>query len=101
MKEARLIVPRHHQWQTVVEKRLTEAFGGFTLIFAHGGWKDKTGAFITEPVAVYDVAMDVTRDNRNKLMQIARETMVALNQEAVYVRLPSGDVLLVTRTMGQ
>lgn len=102
MKEARLIVPEfdkrvnhltrlHH----LTAAYLTQNFGGYTRFYATGGWVDRSGAIIKEPVVIFDVAMEDTTHNealmRGWAMFIAREA----DQSAVYLRHASGKVEFV------
>lgn len=66
MKLARLYIPKYPNYQVkLLEDRLIEAFGGYTLTssFGVGAWKNpETKAIVQEPVYVYDVVIDDEHD---------------------------------------
>jgi hypothetical protein len=76
-------------------RALAESFGGFTLTRGRGGWINADGKLYDEPVHVFDVAAEDNADSETKLEAIADWLKVAANQEAVYVRFPSGRVQIV------
>lgn len=105
-KEARLIVPtadnegnRLDDLATELEARLTETFGGFTRLFGIGGYRDKNGATIKEPVWVYDVAVPfnvaTAVETLDALYRLARLILEKGKQQSVYLRLPDGRVEFV------
>lgn len=100
MREARIVMPiagngvdaraadtAHDE----LRSQLCDAFGGFTQTYGVGGWVDDWKT-VTEPVAVYDVAMVNIDRNRIKLGNIALAAGEALGQKAVYIRYADGDV---------
>ncbi len=99
MREARLILPERDNdgnsltgVHEALQDRLCDAFGGFTLTYGKGGWKNDAGLLFREAVYIYDVAV---KDAGAGLRQIAQDLRVAARQEAVYLRLPTGDVVFV------
>lgn len=95
MKEARIVMPAGslHAHQIMAEQ-LIDAFGGYTSVAGSGGWDSGTEVS-TEPVVVYDVAMEDTDANVDRLGEIALDAARALRQKAVYIRRPDGEVLIL------
>lgn len=96
MREARIIMPLlnpQSMTHIYMQRELIEAFGGFTATSGYGGWKDSAGTNIRDEVMVYDIACDENRDRvYDQLFEIAMKAGRALNQQAVYIRYPNGDV---------
>ncbi len=98
MREARLILPENNNAGTpfkavheALQDRLCEAFGGFTLSYGRGGWKNDAGLLFREPVIIYDIAMETSESQTLRL--IARGLLNDTDQEAIYMRLPTGEVV--------
>lgn len=98
MREARLILPENDNTgaplkavHEALQDRLCEAFGGFTLSFGRGGWKNDAGLLFREPVMIYNIAME-TADSQT-LRFIARGLLKDTDQEAISLRLPTGEVV--------
>lgn len=105
MKEARIILPtvangnvrssaNVHQLLAV---DLAYRFGGYTAIKGSGGWLDReAGMLVTEEVTIYDVAV-ASHDARAAadLSDLALRAGRQLDQKAVYVRLPNGEVRII------
>jgi hypothetical protein len=78
-----------------LEVMLCERFGGFTRLDAFGGWRH-AGRTFREPMLVYDVALNSDMlDAVSELRSTAATAKRYLRQEAIYLRLPSGDVEFV------
>lgn len=95
MREARIIVPNkpeHHHVARELRHKLAHSFGGYTETIGYGGWVDPRGELIAEAVIVYDVAMADTAENVTAIRALADHVRVAARQQAVYLRLPSGNV---------
>lgn len=103
MRIASIILPTHdnggsplNDFHHALKSCLIDTFGGFTAITSEGGWRDgETGKIFCEPVIHYNVAMDVSADNRDKLESIARFYGHATGQIAVMVIHADGDVSFV------
>lgn len=100
MREARLVLPAADNAGTPLpnvhsglQRELASAFGGFTQTMGFGGWVDNDGKTISEPVAVYDVAIE--EDAIDTLRAIARRYCALAEQACVYLRLPTGSVEFV------
>jgi hypothetical protein len=119
--EARLILPAPENSPgrlavAGIERRLLEAFGGFTR---HGGtaaWRDRDGILAEGAALIYDVAVPlqvpvwdrsggIPREGgrawlgaMETLRGIARDAARALAQDCVYLRSPIGRVHLVAPT---
>lgn len=103
MREARMILVKNWDGFTTAaanaRHRLIREFGGVTEIVCVGHWQNPTtGAIEVEPVAVYDIAYEITRENDEKLYEIAQEYRKAAKQKEVYLRYGSGMVQMVSET---
>lgn len=83
MKLARLFIPKYPNVPVIaLERRLVDAFGGYTLYsFGVGVWKNPTGEIIQEPVYVYDVVIGASEND--SLSAILDEYKQEAEQEAV------------------
>jgi hypothetical protein len=101
LKEARIVMPHGDKASSItahntLRQRLAEAFGGFTCYRGEGGWVDRNGCLIRDDVTIYDIAIDDDRDAPYELIaRFAIEAGKALDQEAVYVRYPNGEVEII------
>lgn len=73
------------------------AFGGVTSVQAYGHWRNDRGAVVGEPVTQYTIAAPETQAAEIVLYSIATTAAALLNQDAVYIRFPSGAVRIVPR----
>lgn len=103
MREALLIVPTKdnsgHDLRYVRDMAvaaLVGHFGGCTVSFGRGHWTDDAGKVVSEPVYQLMAACEPTDTAASLLRSVARLVLFAAKQSAVYLRLPSGDVELVT-----
>jgi hypothetical protein len=98
MREAVIVLPVNfndgkpmaaaHNW---LRRKLSDTFGGFTAHEAVGGWS--TGGVVQiEPVVRYVVACPTDKQARVTLRLIAADLQRMGKQEAIYLRMPSGDV---------
>ena len=102
MREARVILPLFHRdggpipdVHEYFKRTLASTFGGFTSTTGQGGWvKADTGELFAEPVNVYDVAMVNTPENAETLRSLALKAGSLAGQYAMYIRLPSGEVVI-------
>lgn len=98
LREARIILTSDHSPEEL-ERRLLQAFGGFTKMSrAFGVWQSPSGEVYEEHVIVYDVAAEPTHENELKLRRLADWARVEYDQEAIYLRWPEGDVELIDGT---
>ena len=81
-----------HLW---LARQLAQSFGGFTLTNGHGAWTDADNNVITEPVAVYSIAMENSAFNAQRLRELAVETGKLLQQQAVFICLASGTAEII------
>jgi hypothetical protein len=97
MREARIIFPTEPlaRERTRFEHDLVSAFGGFTRTIGDGGWAGDDGKTVYETVSIYDIAMRDEFQDFGPLKNMAVEYGRRLEQEAVYVRYPSGDVEII------
>lgn len=58
-------------------------FGGFTEIFASGGWRDENGLLVLEPSRVIEVLTLDTEENRAKAAFLAAYIKELFNQSEV------------------
>lgn len=100
-REARLILPSETQHSarvpraqiTAIEKEIASEYGGYTETKGKGGYVMASGELKREAVVVLDIAMK--QRGAAKLERLAHKIAVELDQESVYVRLPSGKVEFV------
>jgi hypothetical protein len=102
MREARIILPKTDNRGlslAAIHSRLAldlvDTFGGATAADTHGLWRNGLGVLHVEDGTAYDVAVDDNPENVAKLRDIATAYGKAADQEAVYLRLPSGDVEII------
>jgi hypothetical protein len=109
-REARIILPAESDPAEIerIERRMVAIFGGFTRHAGHGAWRAPDGSVMQEAVFIYDVAVPafmagaVEDENRAwrgasaELRAIACEACNRLWQSCVYLRLPDGEVHLVS-----
>lgn len=99
MREAKIIVPDRSSdgryLPGYVRSRITlamlDAFGGYTENFARGAWRGPDQTF-SEPVSVYTIAMEPTKENDDKLKIIAEMVRALAEQESVYYVTADGEV---------
>ena len=98
MREARLIVPiNDNQGKSLdhvhaeIAECLVSEFGGLTEIEAKGMWFNDARLF-AENVYFYDVAMEVSKENEKKLVDIAMLAKKLAGQDAIYLRHANGYV---------
>lgn len=104
LREARIIIPLqdnkgielggvHSRFQNTV----VNVFGGFTQTFGNGGEKNRRGpANVIERVAIYDIAVDVDNPRTVHLLKaLARDAKASARQDAIYLRLATGEVINV------
>ena len=96
MELARLYVPKYpNQPVFELEKRLADAFNGYTLYsFGVGVWRDPSGNLVNEPVYVYDVVIKPECNDRATLEQILlkykedaaqTEVLYLVNNEPIFL----------------
>ena len=102
LREARIILPNADNdglpltmAHAGLARTLCATFGGLTAVPVRGMWVGPNGKLYDEPGTAYDVAADDTPANRAALIQIARDVGQRCQQEAMYVRFPSGDVTIL------
>jgi hypothetical protein len=109
-REARIILPMRADAEALaeIEARIIRAFGGFTSCVGTGAWRAPDGHADVEAIRVYDVAVPafmagaVEDENRAwhgaaaELRAVAREACNRLEQACIYLRLPDGEVHLIS-----
>lgn len=103
LKEARIILPKAKfceenlaRVKDELTRRLTAAFGGYTLVFeGQGGWTAPDGSAVHEGILIFDIAMEHHYVQTRELLDIAEWLKVAADQEAIYVRTTTGKVFFV------
>lgn len=106
MREALIILPQFandgrtplKHVRAVISKRLMKAFGGCTIRTAHGSWLDGNGHPVVEPVWEIVCACDDTPANAAAIRATAVDAGKLAGQQAMYCRLPSGDVEIIDTT---
>ena len=100
MREASLILPERDNAgaslaavHEALQDRLCQAWGGFIVGYAKSGRAGRNGLLTREDVRVYTVA--VGEHEAPALLTIARDLRRAAHQEAIYLRLPDGQVVFV------
>lgn len=73
----------------IAEGRILGAFGGFTVTEANGAWQSPQGKIYREPMKVYRIAGDWSKDSE-ALLSLAAHFAERMDQECIYVVLPSG-----------
>lgn len=104
MREARLILPKQdnhgqclaHMLDPVLDD-VARRFGGATVTDAFGVWTCPAGRLYRDPSWCIDIACPDTPDSVDNLRDIAGAIAEWAEQEAVYLRLPSGTVEFVER----
>ena len=108
LREARIILPTTdnngntlEHVKRALEMELAKTFGGYTIIMTgRGGWMDphNDNSFarhaITEAIWIIDVAVE-DGPLQLELFIIARNLKIAARQDAIYLRLPNGEVHFV------
>lgn len=98
MREAKIVIPDNYNdgkpidgaWRDQFEAALVDRFNGFTKHSASGAWAGPNGVQI-EPVTIYIVACSSSRAVQAFAEQVKRD----LDQQAVYIVRPSGDVQFI------
>lgn len=95
LTECKIILPAHDNdgeslmcVHDALKAKLAEEFGGYTVVYAIGGWKPLVGTVIEEAVRVYSFAVDY---GSNSIWEWLRETAHELcreaRQDAVYIQV--------------
>lgn len=100
LREARLVLPRDvkpapDDVHGKLRVELARTFGGYTCTQGRGGWVDGTGTTIEELNWIYDIAMRDEFQDFRELKHIAVEYGRLLDQQAVYIRFPGGQVEII------
>lgn len=66
---------------------LLAAFGGFTALSGLGAWKSPSGTTFSEPVIIYQIAVNGTAFDYELTREIAMHFAEKANQEAVFIVL--------------
>ena len=74
---------------------LAEAFGGFTLLEGQGAWIGPEKQVYDGPVYVFEIACPDDGKTADALRFVVSMFKAIAEQEAVYLRLPSGEVEFV------
>lgn len=98
LHEAQIILPATTAGGDVrLNEALVLAFGGVTLTEGSGSWRGPDGRVHSEAVHIYSVAVAKTTENGNRLLNLARQFGILLDQLAVYLKLPNGEVRILER----
>lgn len=105
LREAKILIPsvtndgRSTEAARIeVAKRLAQAFGGAHVYDVTGAWLDpKTGKWYNDLCRAFVTACDDTVNSANTLYSIACYACLASEQEAIYLKFPSGAVLFVDK----
>ena len=103
LREARIILPMRdnageplYRVKDALARELGAAFGGYTLLTSgHGSWNNAKGGEVSEYIWIFDVAAADNTFNDELLTQIAASLKISARQDAIYLRLPSGEVHFV------
>lgn len=81
----------------MLQKRLCEAYGGFTAVDSYGGWIDpKDGKLYKEEGVLYSVAVRGFNDAL-ALRKIAAWLLIEATQEAIFVVFGDGTIDFITK----
>jgi hypothetical protein len=103
LKECRIILPLTDNVGaslaseiTWLARHLANKFGGSTrFTLAEGNWLDGDDVLIEDAVIVFDVAVPDTEATCKYLLALCKWLRRTTHQDCVYLRLPTGEVLLV------
>jgi hypothetical protein len=88
--QVRLIVPNCNRNTSPIVAygaRIARIAGGFTAVQATGGWTDKDGVLVVEPVTVFDCDMTMAPGHLGAWRDLARTIKADLRQDCVYLRI--------------
>jgi hypothetical protein len=91
----RLIIPncnRNTSPLVAYGKTIADIAGGFTATQATGGWIDRQGLLVVEPVTVFDCSLGLydpqtIADHSNAFRAIAKQIARELRQDCVYLSI--------------
>lgn len=98
LREARIILINSAEHVLAMRDCLNAiglAFGGYTQILGMGAWQPTEGNLLSESVRMVEIAYQPSRENDEKLYDIANEYRQAAKQFSVYLRYGNGHVQLV------
>ena len=96
VREARIVVPTTtitNPHKEIISDLIRE-FGGFTGFNVFGGWLGPSGPEYEYGVA-FDIAVPDNAETHDKLEALAKNIKERLKQDAVYLRLPNGEVKFI------
>jgi hypothetical protein len=102
LREARIIIPlRDNEGQLVnvgrVGSRIKEMFGGYTMVAGIG----VDANYPAEPIAIFDIAMEVSGESRERFIDLALWAGHLARQNVVYIRHASGEAQFVDIPKGK
>jgi|APHM01.1.fsa_nt_gi hypothetical protein len=90
-----IIVPTenaHEEFVTLLQRRLANRFGGFSVYDGYGGWVDNHGNLITEEHVRIEVAGDNPERMRHVLDIERRRVKHETGDETVYTEVKPADI---------
>lgn len=104
MREASFILPLTDgpSWaHTTAEDTLMHHFGGFSAGQVSGAWRDGPGGEVVRDTSIeYRVAAEWTNEKRNTFIGAALAAGREAGQDAVYVKMDTGRVLILSTDEG-
>jgi hypothetical protein len=101
-REARIIFPfyRLNERAPVCSpepfvRRLIAEFGGATVTKGRGSWQDEDMQWLEEDILIADIACEDDALSEVILKSHAKAFATEANQQEVYLRLPSGEVVFI------
>jgi hypothetical protein len=103
MREATIILPSqafNGGWLSRQQREsaldcIADTFGRVTAVEGHGIWRAPDGTLKREPVTVLTIAVDDSEEGdvtiASQLREAAGQLAFTLDQDCVYLRLPSGN----------
>lgn len=89
--KVRLIVPNcdmvNSEIINIYGPRIATIAGGFTATQGIGGWKDKTGKLVVEPVTVFDCHVVPDGEVCGRFYRLAKAIAKDLRQDCVYLEI--------------
>lgn len=97
MREASFILPiSSPSTHALAEDTILAHFGGYSRAETNGAWRDLGGDTYRDTSFEYRVATRWTNAKRNTFVGIALKAAIAAGQDAVYIKLDTGRVLILS-----
>lgn len=104
MREASFILPLTDGpcWaHATAEDTLMRHFGGFSVAQVSGAWRDGPGGEIIRDTSIeYRIAAEWTDEKRNTFIGVALAAGREARQDAIYIKMDTGRVLILSTDEG-